>query len=435
MAAEPPALRLLAGIVVALALPGCGGSTSSGDAADDAGPDGLEGGDDAVVGEGEADEVGDVVDDVADAPDDGTPDPCAAGGAATVETVAPLSVGRYAPAAAVLGDGRALIAGGYDFARGIQRTAELLDPSTGTIVPTGSLRQARNFPAVTDGPGGTVLVFGGFHTSLGSDDKVEVFDPLAGTFDFAGNAMVSGREAHTATRIPDGRVLVAGGLQAVGFEFHDTAELFDPVAETFTSTAPMNARRAFHSAVLLAAGDAVLLVGGDSGRGELSTAERYVIAADEFWTVPTPLPHAAKAVAAALLLDGRVLVAGGANATDGTLADASLYDPEADRFAPIAPMATRRMAHTLTRLDDGRVLAVGGWSDSETPSASTGVLEVFDPDSGSWEVLPVELARPRHDHAALLVGGCRVLVVGGQSVLSGAGPVAPVDVEQVTIPR
>ncbi|MBI5501239.1 MAG: hypothetical protein HY907_13415 [Deltaproteobacteria bacterium] len=363
------------------------------------------------------------------------PTPCERAAEATVETVAMLAAGRYSPAAALLHDGRALIAGGYDFERGAQRSAEIFDGAAGTLLATGSLRQARNFPATVVGPGGEVLVFGGFHPSYGSDNKVEIYDPLAGSFRFAGNAMSVGREAHTATLLPDGRVLVAGGLQALGFEFHSSAEVYDPVTESFAATeAPLNAPRAFHAAALLASGEAVLLVGGDSGRGELGSAERYVLADGGFWNVPVPLAHAGKALAVAVLPDGAVLVAGGANATDGTLADAEVYEEAGDRFVPVPPMALRRMAHTLTVLADGRVLATGGWSDTEVPSASTGTLEVYDPESGAWTTLPVRLARPRHDHAAVLLPDCRVLVAGGQSVLPGAAPAAPLELEVVTVP-
>jgi N-acetylneuraminic acid mutarotase len=94
-------------------------------------------------------------------------------------------------------------------------------------------------------------------------------------------------------------------------------------------------------------------------------------------------------------------------------------------------MAVRRMAHTLTPLDDGRVLAAGGWSDSSSPSASTGTLEVYDPAAGTWTMLPVQLARPRHDHAAVRLSDCRVIVVGGQQVEGSGAPDAPAEGELV----
>jgi hypothetical protein len=363
------------------------------------------------------------------------PSLCESAAAAVVEPIGLLAAGRYSPAVAVLPEGRVLIAGGYDFARGIQRSVELFDPASDALVETGSLRLGRNFAAVAVRADGAAVVFGGFNPGSGSVATSEVFDAAAGTWSLAGDSMEVGREAHTATPLPDGRILVAGGLQAIGFEFHAEAELYDPASDAFAATgAPMNARRAFHAAVLLASGSSVLLIGGDSGGGELATAERYEVERDEFWNAEGPLPHAAKAPAVVLLRDGRVLVAGGANARDGTLADASAYDPATDRFAPLEPMAVRRMAHTLTLLSDGRALAAGGWSDSTAPSASADALEVFDPATGRWETLPVRLARARHDHAAVLLPDCRVLVVGGQSVVGGGAPAAPREAEAITVP-
>lgn len=92
-------------------------------------------------------------------------------------------------------------------------------------------------------------------------------------------------------------------------------------------------------------------------------------------------------------------------------------------------------APTATLIPDGRVLAVGGWSDSSTPSASTDVLELYDPAADRWTTLPVRLARPRHDHAAVRLPDCRVAVVGGQQVEGSGAPVAPREVELIVVPE
>jgi hypothetical protein len=146
------------------------------------------------------------------------------------------------------------------------------------------------------------------------------------------------------------------------------------------------------------------------------------------------LSHYSKAPAAVLFESGGVLVAGGANGTDGTLSRAWVYDPFEDRFVSAEDMHVRRMAHSAVKLTDGRVLVAGGWSDSLDPSASTGSIELYDPDSGNWELLPVELGAPRHDHVMILLDDCRVLVAGGQQVLPDSAPVAPKMIEIITVP-
>lgn len=354
---------------------------------------------------------------------------------ARIGTVGRLFAGRYSPAVARLADGRVLIAGGFDFNRGILASTEVFNPSDDSLSEGPPLAVARNFATTTLLADGTVLVAGGFDDRTGSTTSAELFDPVADEFRATDGGLALGREAHTATRLPDGRVLVAGGLQARGLRFLTSAELYDTERQRFVAvTALLQSARGFHAAAWVPARREVLIVGGDSGNGELATAERYDPARGTFSATAGGRAHAGKALAAVTLRDGRVLVTGGANASDRTLADADLYDPATDRFSPVAPMRTRRMAHTLTLLRDGRVLAVGGWSDSTTPSASAAPLEVYDPVANTWELLPVRLAEPRHDHAAVLLDDCRVLVVGGQQVTGDARPAAPRGVEAVLIP-
>ncbi|MFH1437030.1 MAG: hypothetical protein ABIJ56_15075 [Pseudomonadota bacterium] len=350
-----------------------------------------------------------------------------------VEHAADMAGGRYAPLAARLDDGRVLIAGGYDFETGIQTSAELFDPETSGLVETGPLRRGRNFSAVTRLTDGTFLVTGGFHPTYGSLAASEIYDPGEGLFRYSSN-MHSTREAHGATLLPDGSVLVTGGLSAVGFAFHQTAELYDPVEGRFVMTGEMADPRAFHAAAYIPSVEKVLVVGGDSGSGELASAGLFDPSTLRFSPSLSHLAHPAKAPTATLLFDGRVLVAGGANAGDGTLGMAMLYDPGADSFEPAAEMNERRMAHAAVRLPDGRVLVSGGWSDSLSPSSSTGSIEVYDPDTGVWEMLGPQLASPRHDHVMILLFDCRVLVIGGQEVLPEAPPIAPAVIEIITIP-
>jgi N-acetylneuraminic acid mutarotase len=275
---------------------------------------------------------------------------------------------------------------------------------------------------------GTLFVFGGFNPRLGSLDDVEVLGPGAASFVAGKHAMAEAREAHTTTLLEDGRILVVGGLDAQGFHFRTSVELFDPKGGTFSKPITMTTPRAFHASVRLGSGD-VLVIGGDSGKGELASAERFEVGSGQFVKTKNDRAVAGKAVAAARI-GANVLVTGGANAKDGPVTNADVYDASSDTFTPAAPMATRRMAHTLTALADGRVLAVGGWSDG----VATDALEVFDPKTRAWQSLPIHLARGRLDHAAIALGRCRVLVVGGQHTKNGVAPEAPLEAELVTLP-
>lgn len=78
---------------------------------------------------------------------------------------------------------------------------------------------------------------------------------------------------------------------------------------------------------------------------------------------------------ATLLQDGRVLNAGGADASDATVSSAEIYDPVKQTFTPAANMTAARAWHTATLLPDGRVLIVGG---EQTPPGLNGIIDVPD---------------------------------------------------------
>jgi hypothetical protein len=122
-----------------------------------------------------------------------------------------------------------------------------------------------------------------------------------------------------------------------------------------------------------------------------------------------------------LLENGDVLVAGGADASGNSLADAAVYDTEHGQWHPAAgTLHTPRRLHTLTRLANGTVLAVGGLNGS----AGLSTAELFDPDSGRWTAVPGGLATARWGHTATLLHDGSVLVTGGSAVRSGGGATA-----------
>jgi len=128
---------------------------------------------------------------------------------------------------------------------------------------------------------GKILIVGGISPITGgfaSTDRAELFDPATGAFT-AVSSMTSPRDSHTATLLPNGKVLIAGGLLRTvngNISYLRTAELFDPATGTFASIASMGSARQLHTATLLRNGK-VLIVGGDttSVDGTLKTAELF----------------------------------------------------------------------------------------------------------------------------------------------------------------
>jgi len=194
------------------------------------------------------------------------------------------------------------------------------------------------------------------------------FLPRAGTVSPA-TPMLEPRSGHSATLLPDGRVLIAGGMRR-NQDFYRSAELYDRATGRFQSTGAMNTARVGHAAVLLHSGK-VLIAGGWIGHGCTDSAELYDPSTGRFtalgrMTTPRGNPSAT------LLPGGDVLIAGGADHTSpGGIASAEIFHADTLKFGAVAPMHYARISHTATLLRDGRVLIAGGRGDSVTAETAS----------------------------------------------------------------
>jgi hypothetical protein len=172
--------------------------------------------------------------------------------------------------ATLLKNGKVLVIGGRDAEGNALATAELFDPASGRFTPAGSMSTPRESHTATLLDDGRVLVTGG-DNGTESLATAELFDPTSGSFTPTGT-MHAAREFHTATLRSDGTVLVAGGAALTSAEDGSTqagflpesttaAELFDPASGSFVSTSDMANARARHAAILLPDGR-VLVAGG-----------------------------------------------------------------------------------------------------------------------------------------------------------------------------
>jgi hypothetical protein len=234
-----------------------------------------------------------------------------------------------------------------------------------------------------------------------------------GTLVPTGNTTTA-RFSHTATMLPNGKVLIAGGMEQNGV-WLDSAELYDPAKGRFSAIGKMSTRRAGATATLLPNGK-VLIAGGNDGSGKsLASAEIYDPDTNTFsatGNLSFPRGHAI----AVLLKTGKVLVAGGnAAGDDDQLASAEIYDPLAGRFLPTGSMHGPRSAFTAVRLKDGKVLVAGGLSGGQYPYHKVeATAEVYDPLTGRFN-LTGEMSVPRYKQGAALLPDGKVLIVGGSN--------------------
>lgn len=281
---------------------------------------------------------------------------------------------------------------------------------------TGSLANARQAHTATLLPNGKVLVAGGF-APRSSDDGVnalasaELYDPATGIWKATGSLLVA-RYHHTATLLADGRVLVAGGSngQYPGGNSLATAELYDPASGTWTAAVGLIVGRYNHTATLLSGGKVLVAGGSDAdGIAGLPTAVELYDPTLGTWTATGSIGTARTLHTATLLQNGKVLVSGGL--TTIALASAELYDPASGTWSITGSSGVARFAHAATLLPNGKVLVAGG-TDNNSLFASA---ELYDPANENWMATHgFNFARDYHTETLLPNG--MVLGAGGYGI-------------------
>lgn len=343
-----------------------------------------------------------------------------------------LSEPRASHTATVMANGRVLIAGGSDSSGNPLSSAEVYETNldvgyypftvAGNFYSTGNMNVPRNQHTATLLPNGKVLIAGGGSTTnVGGDgcsyeyDTAELYD--GGSFTLTGS-MHKPRTQHTATLLANGKVLVAGGYWSCFSEHIKAAELYDPSAGTFTTTGDMNVRRMQHTATLLANGK-VLIAGGFATNGAVATAELYDPNTGTFTntgSMTTPrFNHSAT-----LLPNGKVFIAGGYNDnTATTLYSAELYDPATGLFTASNSTVyyqTARHSHTATLLPNGKLLVADGRVDANMAYSSMYSSLLYDPstdDYGLTGCCQSQSNGGRINATATLLPDGRVILIGG----------------------
>lgn len=298
---------------------------------------------------------------------------------------------RLRSTATALPDGRVLFAGGRS--TDANPPSEVYDPATGKFEQTGTPIVERDSHEAALLADGRVLLLGGLLLDAPTRTaavlaSTEAWQPATGAFTSTAS-MIEPRWAHAVATLPDGRVLVSGGMTATGDPAPPpsaTAEIYDPKTDTFTATGPMNIARRDHQLTLLPDGRVLV-----TGRGPL---EVYDPASGVFSMFGGEPVFGSEPNVATLLPDGRVLITGvydndeARTAGRSELATAAfIVDPVTGAVVRVGDTVVGRgYYHTATVLDDGRVLLVGGAGGFGEPIKFP-PPEIFDPATGSFEVV------------------------------------------------
>jgi hypothetical protein len=225
--------------------------------------------------------------------------------------------------ATLLGDGTVLIAGGMDGLGLPTASAELYNPTTKTFTALVGLNTSRDQHTATLLNNGTVLIVGGFEAYVGPLTSAEIYDnstKICTALTSPGSSLNDARYGLTATLLNNRQVLIVGGF-ALGSGEINTAELYDSVAQTFTYRTDVNGNhttlnypRFLHTATHLNGGT-VLIAGGAENAGyapvTTNTAEIYDPVAGTFTITNGVLNTPRYFHAASLLNNGMVLITGG----------------------------------------------------------------------------------------------------------------------------
>lgn len=331
-----------------------------------------------------------------------------------LEPAPSLASARSLHAATLLADGRVLVVGGILGAPSqlgwdaFVAEAELFDPATERFEQGAALEFPRSLATATRVADGRVIVVGG--STLNENElsipalPIEVWDPASESFSIAGELPVGGVLFHCAVALgsavlvidecqpgactplrvspassptplggepsyrygidvdcallPDGRVLLAGGLEDIDLMPASYVEIYDPTSQSFESVGPMSGAYGNQSKlVTLDNGDVLIFGGGVEGA---PLGQIYSPSTGQFTAVDGDVTNRAEH-SLTLLGDGRVLILGGIAAATFELAPGlDLFDPATGGFVSLGSSFEARKGHTAVRLDGGPVLIAGG---------------------------------------------------------------------------
>lgn len=327
-----------------------------------------------------------------------------------------MSCPRQGHVAVLLPNGKVLVTGGdgpTGGTEGATTSTELYDPDTGQWTLTGSLNVPRVAAAatlITSGPlSGRVLVTAGSTICAGCLPiltSAELYDPATGQWSLTGS-MTTGRYfgAAAAASLADGSVLVVGGTTCCPYYWLNETELYDSHSQTWTPTSLKTT--AANSCVALMPNGQVLVAGGLTGmQGDaVSVADAELFdTLGKSWSPTASMSTDRDIHTLTVLADGTVLAAGGERGGWGDchkLSSAEVYHPDSRRWELTGSLQTARGWHTATLLLDGRVLVAGGYA--RNPNCWGVVLssaELYIPPTQTNEP-PVILVPPGNQNVAV----------------------------------
>jgi N-acetylneuraminic acid mutarotase len=291
--------------------------------------------------------------------------------------------------------------------------------ASGIWTKTASVHTPRDGHTATLLPNGNVVIAGGQNNNQVTASS-EVYSPTLDSWTVEGHLNVA-RSSASAVLLTNGEVLIAGGCVADCLGATTTsAELYHSLGGTWTPTNAMETARVYFSMVRMHNGE-ILVAGGCTGldvngcTGVTNKAEIYNPATGK-WTATGSMTAARGNLTGTLLPSGQVLVAGGINSLGDPLGTAELYNPATGKWTATGRMIVARDEHTATLLPTGEVLIAGG---ENMFGVTTTITELYNPSTGRWTETG-NLNTSRLEHTSTVLPNGEVLIAGGNNVTANA---------------
>ena len=335
-------------------------------------------------------------------------------------TTGAMRSARDGQSATLLPSGKVLVAGGTN--NGVALTsAELYNPIAGTWASTGSMHVARTLARGVLLGNGSVLVLGGCVNDClsATTNSAEIYNPGTGSFTVTGS-MLQARAEFAITLLANGQVLVAGGCTAYDANgcigTTAKAEIYTPSTGTWKATGALRAARHAMTATLLPSGK-VLVAGGATGASDALISSELYDPTTRVWTLGARMVQARSDYASIMLPTGKVLFMGGENINGVSIRNAELYNPFSGTFTATGSMVASREEHTAVLLANGSVLASGGNKLTLTTSTPLASAEIYNPATGTWTATG-SMSNARSGHTSTVLTNGFVLNTGGSNAIN-----------------
>ena len=322
--------------------------------------------------------------------------------------------------ATILANGKILAAGGTNNGVALA-SAELYNPTAGTWASTGSMNVARTLARAVLLSNGSVLVIGGCVNDClsATTSSAELYNPIAGTFTATGS-MVQARAEFGVTLLANGQVLVAGGCTAYDangcLAVTNKAEIYNPATGTWKATGALRGARHAMTATLLASGKVLVAGGATAAMDAINSSEIYDPTA-KTWTLGLKMVTARSDYASIMLATGKVLFTGGENINGVSIKNAELYNPSTGTFTATGNMTATREEHTAVLLANGNVLVSGGNKKTLTTQTPLASAELYNPANGTWTATG-SMSNARSGHTSTVLHNGNVVNAGGSDAVN-----------------